>query len=366
MQDERAMARALEVGEQGRRTAPPNPWVGCVIVRDGDVVGEGFHERPGEPHAEVAALASAGDRAGGATAFVTLEPCSHHGRTPPCADALIDAGIGRVVVALEDPDPQVAGRGLTRLREAGIDVAVGEGAAAAARSLAPYLQHRRTGRAYCVLKTAMSFDGRVADADGSSRWITGPRARADAHELRADSQAVIVGAGTATTDRPELTARDIAMPVHHQPLRVLLDARGRVPAEGPLFDTTLAPTLVVTTERADPAAVDAWRAAGAKVETVAPAADGTGVDLASTLELLAAHGVLQAMVEGGPTLHGALVAAGLVDRVVAYVAPTVLGTDAVPMLSWRGSGQLATAPRWTLVSVSSLGDDVRLEYEVGA
>ena len=278
---------------------------------------------------------------------------------------MIYAGVGRVVVALEDPDPQVAGRGLTRLREAGIDVAVGEGAAAAARSLAPYLQHRRTGRAYCVLKAAMSFDGRVAAADGSSRWITGPRARADAHELRADSQAVIVGAGTATTDRPELTARDVAMPVDHQPLRVLLDARGRVPAEGPLFDTTLAPTLVVTTERADPAAVDAWRAAGAKVETVAPAADGAGVDLASTLELLAAHGVLQAMVEGGPTLHGALVAAGLVDRVVAYVAPTVLGTDAVPMIGWRGPGQLAAAPRWTLVSAASLGDDVRLEYEVG-
>src|SRR5574341_1395922 len=151
-----------EGARSARRSAPPNPWVGCVIVRDGNVVGEGGHVRPGEPHAEVDALVAAGDRVGGATAFVTLEPCAHHGRTPPCADALIDAGVGRVVVALEDPDPQVAGRGLARLREAGVDVALGQGAAAAARSLAPYLHHRRTGRAYCVLKTAMSLDGRVA------------------------------------------------------------------------------------------------------------------------------------------------------------------------------------------------------------
>jgi diaminohydroxyphosphoribosylaminopyrimidine deaminase / 5-amino-6-(5-phosphoribosylamino)uracil reductase len=362
VQDERAMARALELGEHGRRTAPPNPWVGCVIVRDGVVVGEGFHERPGAPHGEAAALAAAGDRAAGATAVVTLEPCSHHGRTPPCADALIDAGVGGVVVALEDPDPKVSGRGIARLREHGITVDVGLGSVEAARSLAPYLHHRRTGRAYCVLKTALSLDGRVAAADGSSRWITGPEARADAHELRADSQAVVVGAGTALADRPELTARDVVRPVERQPLRVLLDARGRVPAAGPLFDPALAPTLVVTTEPADPGVVDAWRAAGAKVETV-PAAAAGGVDLTAALALLGSHGVLQAMVEGGPTLHGALVAADLVDRIVAYVAPITLGRDARSALDGPGPATLTDAARWQPVSVTRLGDDVRLEYE---
>jgi len=361
VQDERAMTRALEVGEHGRRTAPPNPWVGCVLVRDGVVVGEGFHERPGAPHGEAAALAAAGDRAAGATAVVTLEPCSHHGRTPPCAEALVDAGVTRVVVALEDPDPKVSGRGIARLREHGVAVDVGIGTVGAARSLAPYLHHRRTGRAYCVLKTAMSLDGRAAATDGSSRWITGPEARADAHELRADSQAVVVGAGTALADSPALTARDVVAPVERQPLRVLLDARGRVPATGPLFDSTLAPTLVVTTERADPGTVDAWRAAGAKVETVAAA--GGGVDLIATLALLGSHGLLQAMVEGGPTLHGALLAAELVDRMVAYIAPTALGRDARPALDGPGPATLADAARWDPVSVTRLGDDVRLEHE---
>ncbi|MGI8796327.1 MAG: bifunctional diaminohydroxyphosphoribosylaminopyrimidine deaminase/5-amino-6-(5-phosphoribosylamino)uracil reductase RibD [Acidimicrobiia bacterium] len=366
VQDERAMARALEVGERGRRTAPPNPWVGCVLLRDSVVVGEGFHERPGAPHAETAALAAAGDRAQGATAVVTLEPCSHHGRTPPCADALLAANVARVVVALEDPDPQVGGGGIARLREHGIDVDIGTGAVDATRSLAPYLHHRRTGRAYALLKTAMSLDGRVAAADGSSRWITGPEARADAHELRADSQAVVVGSGTVLADRPALTARDIERAVEHQPLRVLLDGRGRVPAAGPLFDPSLAPTIVLTSESADAAAVDAWRAAGAKVETIPTAPGGSGVDLAAALELLGSHGVLQAMVEGGPTVHAALVGAGLVDRVVAYVAPTTLGRDARPAFDGLGPPTLADAARWQLVSVAGLGADVRLEYEVEA
>ena len=364
VQDERAMARALEVGERGRRTAPPNPWVGCVLVRDGVVVGEGFHERPGAPHAEAAALAAAGDRAQGATAVVTLEPCSHHGRTPPCADALLAANVARVVVALEDPDPQVRGGGIARLRERGVEVDLGTGATDATRSLAPYLHHRRTGRAYALLKTAMSLDGRVAAADGLSRWITGSEARANAHELRADSQAVVVGSGTALADRPALTARDVERAVEHQPLRVLLDARGRVPAEGPLFDQSLAPTLVLTTESADAAAVDAWRAAGTKVETIPTARGGIGVDLPAALELLGSHGVLQAMVEGGPTVHAALMGAGLVDRVVAYVAPTTLGRDARPAFDGPGPGTLADATRWQLVSVTGLGADVRLEYEV--
>lgn len=359
----------MALGERGRRTAPPNPWVGCVIVHDGEVVGEGFHDRPGGPHAEVAALQAAGPRSRGSTAFVTLEPCVHHGRTPPCVDALVAAGVTRVVVALRDPDPRVSGRGISALEAAGVAVDVGTGADAAARSLRSYLHHRRTGRAFALLKVATSLDGRTAAADGSSQWITGPEARADGHRLRAESQAVVVGAGTALADQPSLTARDVEPPVERQPLRVLLDARGRVPAEGPLFDVARAPTLVVTTDTADPRAVDAWRAAGAKVETVPGAASaeacegasGTGgVDLAATLELLARHDVLQALVEGGATLHGALVRERLVDGLVAYVAPTLLGDRARPLAAGLAP-DLADAPRFRVESASPIGGDVRLE-----
>jgi diaminohydroxyphosphoribosylaminopyrimidine deaminase / 5-amino-6-(5-phosphoribosylamino)uracil reductase len=356
------IARTVALGEHGRRSAPPNPWVGCVIVDDrGAVAGEGWHQRPGTPHAEVHALAAAGHRARGGAAYVTLEPCAHLGRTPPCADALVEAGVRRVVVALEDPDPRVAGRGITRLRAAGLDVSVGAGATAARRSLAPYLHHRRTGRAWCLIKTAMSLDARVSAADGSSRWITATAARADAHRLRAESQAVVVGARTALADHPSLTARDLDPPVEHQPLRVLLDGRGRVPAEGPLFDPTLAPTLVVTTDAAPSVRVDGWRAAGAKVETVPPAPGG--VDLEATLDLLGQRDVLQAMVEGGPTVHGALLVAGLADRLVAYVAPTTLGPRARAAFPEPDPDTLADARGWRLLSTTPLGDDVRLEYE---
>jgi diaminohydroxyphosphoribosylaminopyrimidine deaminase / 5-amino-6-(5-phosphoribosylamino)uracil reductase len=360
--DDELIAHAVELGEQSRRAAPPNPWVGSVVVDEhGEVAGTGFHERPGAPHAEAVALSAAGERARGGTAYVTLEPCAHQGRTPPCAEALIAAGVRRVVVALEDPDERVAGRGLAQLSAAGIDVVVGPGAAAATRSLGPYLHHRRTGRAWCVLKTAMSLDGRTAAADGSSRWITGPAAGADAHRLRAESQAVVVGAGTALADAPTLTARDVDPPVERQPLRVLLDSRGGVPPTGPLFDPALAPTLVVTTDAASPAAVDGWRAAGAKVETVLAAPQG--VDLEATLDLLGRHDVVQAVVEGGATLHGALLAEALVDRIVAYVAPKMLGSRALPAFPQSGVETVADARSWRLVSATALGDDVRLEYE---
>jgi diaminohydroxyphosphoribosylaminopyrimidine deaminase / 5-amino-6-(5-phosphoribosylamino)uracil reductase len=360
--DSDLIARAVALGEHGRRSASPNPWVGSVVVDEqGAIAGEGWHERPGTPHAEIHALEAAGKRARGGTAYVTLEPCAHQGRTPPCADALIAAGVRRVVVALEDPDTRVAGRGLARLRAAGLDVEVGPGATSARRSLAPYLHHRRTGRAWCLVKTAMSLDAKTAAADGSSRWITGVAARADAHRLRAESQAVVVGAGTALADHPALTARDIDPPVDRQPLRVLLDARGRVPAAGPLFDAALAPTLVVTTEAARSEAVDEWQAAGAKVESVAAAAGG--VDLEATLDLLGRRDVLQAMVEGGATLHGALLAAGLVDRLVAYISPTVLGPRALPAFRQPDVDTMADAEAWRLLSTTTLDDDVRLEYE---
>ena len=390
--DRERMARAAALGAGVRHRTPPNPWVGCVIVRDGHIVGEGATEPPGGKHAEVQALAAAGERARGATVYVTLEPCSHHGRTPPCADALLEAGVARVVVAITDPDQHVAGRGIGLLRAAGVEVDVGVGADLVADELAPYLHHRRTGRAYCVLKTATSLDGRVAAADGSSRWITGEAARADAHRLRADSQAVVIGSGTALADRPTLTARPTdGKPIGRQPLRVLLDARGRVPATGPLFEPTslvgtasgassgvdrrgrstpaslvlpdgaAAELLVLTTDAATAAAIDEWRGAGAKVEVLPAAATG-GVDLAAALTLLGADGVLQAMFEGGPTVHGSLVAAGLADRLVAYVAGALLGAEGVPALRGALPAALSDAPRFHLLDARPLGDDVRLEY----
>lgn len=359
------MAMALGLGESGRRSAPPNPWVGCVLERDGQVVGSGFHRAPGQPHAESLALAEAGERSRGATAWVTLEPCDHHGRTPPCTEALIAAGVRRVVVAVPDPDPKVSGRGIERLRTAGVAVEVGAGAAEATESLRPYLHHRSTGRPWCVLKAAVSLDGRTAAADGTSQWITGPEARADTHRLRADSQAVVIGAGTALTDRPRLDVRlaDAGDPRPRQPTRVLLDSTGRVPAAGPLFDPALAPTLVVTTPSAAPESVKAWLDAGAEVTEVPSDPAGGGVDLASALTVLGDRGVLQAMVEGGPTLHGALVRAGLVDRMVVYLGGRLLGASGLPLLAGPGPGTMAEAPEWAIVQSRQLGRDLRLDCE---
>jgi diaminohydroxyphosphoribosylaminopyrimidine deaminase/5-amino-6-(5-phosphoribosylamino)uracil reductase len=361
----RAMDRALALATAARRRTAPNPWVGCVLVRDGVVVGEGATQPPGGAHAEIEALHAAGDRARGATAYVTLEPCAHHGRTGPCADALVAAGVRRVVIAIEDPDRRVAGAGIRRLRDAGIDVEVGEGAPAATWLLAPYLHHRRTGRPYFVAKIASSLDGRVAAADGTSHWITSADARVDAHELRADSQAIVIGSGTALADHPALTVRGVALPPRHPPLRVVLDARGRVPATGPLFDTSVAPTLVVTTERADPANFSAWGDAGAKVAVVGAGAGGGGVDLDETTTVLTREGVVQVLVEGGGTLLGAVLSEGRASRLVAYVAPLLLGEAGRSGYAFPGPATLGAAARHELIDVTRFGPDVRLTYEVG-
>ncbi|MGZ8753286.1 MAG: bifunctional diaminohydroxyphosphoribosylaminopyrimidine deaminase/5-amino-6-(5-phosphoribosylamino)uracil reductase RibD, partial [Acidimicrobiia bacterium] len=267
-----------------------------------------------------------------------------------------------VVVALEDPDARVGGRGIERLRAAGVAVDVGVGADRIGRDLAPYLHHRRTKRAFAVVKTAMSIDGRTAAADATSRWITGAAARADGHGLRADAQAVVVGAGTALADLPTLTARDCDPAPTHQPLRVVLDARGRVPATGPLFDTTLAPTLVLTTVDAVPAAVDAWRSSGAKVEMIAPGAGG-GVDLDEMLALLGREGVLGALFEGGAAVHAALLRAGLVNRIVGYVGGVVLGSEGLAAFTGPGPATLADASRWRLIDTTALDGDARLTWE---
>src|SRR5215218_674906 len=346
--DEAWMARAVALAEGGRGATSPNPMVGAVLVRDGRVVGEGFHQAAGRAHAEVVALAAAAELAAGATCYVSLEPCAHHGRTPPCADALVAAGVARVVAAMADPDPRVDGAGLARLRTAGVEVTVGVGADAAAEQNAAYLTHRRLGRPRVTLKAAASLDGKVAAPDGTSQWITGPAARADAHRLRAEADAVAVGAGTALADDPRLTVR---LPgwSGRQPLRVLVDAAGRVGATGHLFDGE-AETLVATTPAAPAAAVDAWKAAGAEV-LMCEATVGQAVDPEDLVRALGERGVLELLVEGGPRLQASLWAAGLADRLVWYLAPLAIGGEAAPGLLGAGAATLAGARRLRLASV---------------
>ncbi len=351
------MRRALALAERGRGSTSPNPMVGAVLVRDGEVVGEGFHRAAGAPHAEAMALARAGALAAGATCYVTLEPCAHHGRTAPCADALVAAEVAEVVAAIEDPDPRVRGSGFERLRAAGVRVETGLRAAEATAQNAAFVIHRSAGRPRVTLKAAASLDGKVAAADGSSQWITGAAARADAHRLRAEADAVVVGAGTALADDPRLTVR---LPGWSggQPLRVLVDAAGRVGASGRLFDRG-APTMVATTAAAPATATHAWAAAGAEV-LVCQEAPG-GVDLTDLVKALGARDVLELLVEGGPRLHASFWAAGLADRLVWYLAPLVIGGDAAPgLLPGAGAPTLADARAVRIESVERLGEDLRV------
>ena len=322
--DREHMARAVALAATVRTSTTPNPWVGCVVVTPGgEVVSEGATTPPGGPHAEVVALAAAGEPARGATLYTTLEPCAHHGRTAPCTEAIIEAGIARVVLGVTDPDARVSGRGIAALEAAGIVVSQGVGAAAVTEQLAPYLKHRRTGRPWVVLKLAATLDGRTAAPDGSSRWITGEAARADAHRLRADSDAVLVGAVTVRADDPELTVRLDPEPLR-QPLRVVLGQAG----------------------------------AGARVQ---PALELSG-DLGGVLDELGGRGVIQVLVEGGATVAYQFHRAGLVDRYVLYLAPAFLGgDDGRPVFSGPGAATMEEVWRGRLVSVARLGDDIRVE-----
>lgn len=363
--DEELMALAVAAGLDARLAAPPWPSVGCVIVRDGSVVATGATGiRPTGDHAEVAALRVAGDRARGATAYVTLEPCNHHGNTPPCSEALIAAGVAAVVVAVEDPDTKVSGTGIARLRDAGVEVVVGTGAALVESALGSYLHQRRTGRAFALLKTAMSLDGRTSAADGTSQWITSGESRRDVHRLRAESHAIVVGPATAIADRPSLTARDVALGPWGQPRRVLLDARGRVPVDGPLADGSLAPTTIYTTDRMPTETQVAWKETGADVRVVGRGPDGSGVDLDAVLHGLASeYHAFQALVEGGGKLHGAFVREGRADRLVTYVAPVILGERGRAVLAHAGPDTLADASRWRIIDVTPIGTDVRITYD---
>ncbi|CAN5709156.1 bifunctional diaminohydroxyphosphoribosylaminopyrimidine deaminase/5-amino-6-(5-phosphoribosylamino)uracil reductase RibD [soil metagenome] len=318
------MQRAIDLAASVRSTTSPNPWVGAVLEATDATIHDGATEPAGGAHAEIVALAHAGERARGATLWTTLEPCSHQGRTPPCTEAILAAGVARVVVGVSDPDPKVAGQGIEQLRAAGVEVTVGVQAASVEHQLAPYLKHRRTGRPWVVLKLASSLDGRTAAPDGTSRWITGPEARADAHRLRAESDAVVVGAGTVRTDDPALTVRHgIA---GDDPLRVVL---GRVPA-------------------------------GARV---LPALELDG-PLPGVLDDLGGRGVVQALVEGGATVAGAFHRAGLVDRYVLYQAPALFGgDDGRGVFAGAGAATMADVWRGHITAVTSLGDDLRIDLE---
>jgi len=327
--DEKRMAEAMDLAASVRTSTAPNPWVGCLLVAaDGSVFG-GATEPPGGRHAEIVALdaartAGGPDAARGATVYVTLEPCAHTGRTGPCAAALVAAGVGRVVVAVADPDPLVAGAVLAVLRDAGIAVEIGCLADDVTEQLAPYLWHRSTGRPWVVLKTAATLDGRTAASDGSSQWITGEAARTDAHRLRAESQAIVVGRGTVVADDPSLTTRLVDGP---DPRRVVLGA-------------------------APP---------GARVHPCLEWSRDDG-DLAALLDHLAAEGVVQVLVEGGATVAGEFHRAGLVDHYVAYLAPALVGGDDAPGL-FAGSGAPSIADVWRgeIVAVTAVGEDIRVD-----
>ncbi len=359
------MRRALELARLGIRTTTPNPRVGCVLVRDGLPVGEGWHQRAGGPHAEVHALQAAGERARGSTAYVTLEPCSHVGRTGPCCDALVAAGVSRVVAAMQDPNPLVAGQGLDRLRAAGVVVRVGL-QAAEARALNPGFVARMTrGWPWVRLKVGMSLDGRTALANGASQWITSEAAREDVHRLRAEACAVMTGSGTVLADDPLLTAR--GADVTRQPLRVVIDGSLRIPPSARVLGDGA--TLVLTRAEVlaeagvDGGAARARRvlARGARVSGVASDPQARHfVDLRAALRTLGQEPVNEVLVEAGEQLNGALLQAGLVDECVFYVAPALLGSQARGPARLGPLDLLAQRCRLTFIDVRSIGPDLRI------
>ncbi len=359
--DKEYMALAFEEGKKARLHSSPNPWVGCVIVKDGQIIGSGHTSPPGQAHAEIMALSETGDEARGATLYVTLEPCSHEGRTPPCVDALIKAGITRVVIAVADPDHQVNGKGLSKLKDAGISVDTGICQNLAEKELEAYFYHRKTKMPFCILKTAMSLDGRVTAPDGSSQWITCKKARADGHRLRAESQAIIIGSETAIKDQPRLTVRNHAAP-HTPPIRVLLDSRGRVKAGGPLFDQSLGQTIVYTTSKADPNNLLHWKKRGIGIVEVMASATGVGVHLPQVMKDLGSRGVIQALIEGGPTLHGECIRQGFVNQFHVTIGNCLLGSEGKGVFGGNFTDSIANAPRFQLESATPFGDCVKLIF----
>lgn len=355
--DHAHMALALRLAERGRYTCKPNPCVGAVLAQGDAVVGTGWHARAGEPHAEVFALREAGPRARGATAYVTLEPCAHHGRTPPCADALLAAGIGRLVYASADPNPLVSGQGVARLQAAGIPVTGGLMQAAADELVAGFLSRMRRGRPFVRVKSATSLDGRIALASGHSAWITGEAARADVQRWRAQASVILTGIGTVLADDPRLTARvpDPCVP----PVRVVIDSHGRIPSSAAVLNSE-APTWIATTEAG--AAVLADRLPGATC-LVLPATATGQVDLPALMAVLAQRGANEVLVEAGGTLGGALLEANLVDEWLLYQNPCLLGDRGLPVFSGANPASMAARSQWRLVDSRVVGIDLRLRLK---
>lgn len=355
MDDVWYMARALELAERGQGYVEPNPLVGCVVVRDGQVVGEGYHERYGGPHAEIVALERAGAQARGATLFVTLEPCCHHGKTPPCTEAILAAGVARVVAALADPFPQVAGQGIERLRAAGVDVRLGLLEADARAVLAPYWKRVTRGQPWMIAKWAMTLDGRIATRAGQSRWISGEASRALGHRLRGRMDAILVGRGTVEADDPLLTARPAGA---RTALRVVADSLARTPLASQLVRTARqAPVLIAVSAAAPADSQAALRAAGCEVQ-VCPG-DSPAERLTALLGKLAERSLTNVLVEGGARLLGALFDAGHIDELHAFIAPRLVGGESAPgpLAGW-GLAELAGAPRLADPRIERLGDDV--------
>jgi diaminohydroxyphosphoribosylaminopyrimidine deaminase/5-amino-6-(5-phosphoribosylamino)uracil reductase len=351
-QDLAFMERALALAERGRNTCTPNPNVGCVLAKDGRVVGEGWHERAGEAHAEALAIQNATESVEGSTAYVTLEPCAHQGRTGPCADALVKARVARVVAPLEDPNPEVSGRGFARLREAGIRVDVGLMADEAREALRGFLSRMQRGRPWMRVKAASSLDGRIAMSDGESRWITGEEARRDVHRLRARSCAMLTGIGTVLRDNPELTVRDV--PCSRQPRRVVIDSRLDMPLTAKILSGE--PPLILTVSD-DKARRSALEVKGAGVVRVP---GGAKTDLVAVAKLLAERGFNEVTVETGGKLMGALISAGVVDELVVYYAGVLLGDKAQALFVLPEPARLAEALRPKIVDVRTVGDDIRV------
>jgi diaminohydroxyphosphoribosylaminopyrimidine deaminase/5-amino-6-(5-phosphoribosylamino)uracil reductase len=360
--DERFMRRALELARLGEGRTRPNPAVGAVIVCDGEVVGEGYHPQAGEPHAEIFALRQAGEKARGAELFVTLEPCSHHGRTGPCAEAVLAAGIRRVCIGTVDPNPQVAGRGIARLQACGVEVCAGVLEAECRRLIAPFAKHITTGLPFVVLKSAMTLDGRTATVTGDSRWITGSESRAWVHQLRDRMDAVMVGIGTLLRDDPLLTTR---LPEGgRDAARIVVDSGLRIPESAAILRVeSAAPTIIATTHAAPAEKIARLEARGAQILVIA-AGEG-GVDLRDLLRQLGASGIQSILLEGGNILNAAALRAGLIDRVMIFIAPLLLGSGEAPgIFAGRGAERLVDALKLTAVQVRRFGDDTLIEGEV--
>lgn len=362
LEDERIMARALRLARRAIGRTHPNPMVGCVLVRDGKIVGEGYHHAAGQPHAEPLALQAAGEAARGATAYVSLEPCSHHGRTPPCADALIAANVARVVCAMLDPNPLVAGRGIARLQAAGISAESGVLEAKARELNEVFVKYITTRRPFVLLKSAMSLDGKIATRARDSKWITGPRARAHVHRLRSAYTAILVGVGTVLQDDPQLTAR----PRGRDPLRIVVDGLAETPPTARVIAAdSPANALIAVTDDAPEERLAALRTAGAEILRVP--GSGRFVNLIALMELLGEREIDSVLLEGGGQIAGAAIEAGIVDKVLFFYAPKIIGgAQAVTSVEGTGVALASEALRLDRITLRRFGEDIAVQgYPVG-